>query len=159
VPARVRHAVARLTIIACALVLAACSAPMARSATEPARVLLGSGSSMGRSLAVGQRTGTFRIAGSASKLYPGATVPLVLTVTNAQPFVIEVTSLTVKVSNASAKCAGTNLKASSFTGRLRVPARRSAKTTLHLTMQPSALDGCQGAHFPLSFSGLARQAP
>lgn len=138
VPARLRHAVAMLTVIACALVLAACSVP-----PRPA---------------VGPRTGTFGIAGSASQLYPGATVPLVLTLTNPQPFVIVVTSLTVRVSNASANCAGTNLSASDFTGRLPVPARGSAKTTLHLSMQLSALNGCAGAVFPLSFTGLAREA-
>jgi len=167
VPAGHRHAAARLAVaVVGALVLTACFSSIRTPVDASARVLLtGAGDSgspvpanLADETAAGQKNGSFRIAGSAAKLYPGATVPLVLTVTNPQKFVIVVTSLTVKVSNASAKCAGTNLTVSAFAGKLSVPAHASAKATLHLSMHFGALDACEGAKFPLSFHGLARKA-
>jgi len=101
--------------------------------------------------------GTFRIAGSAARLYPGAVVPLVLTVTNPDGFVIVVTSLTVKVHGTSTACGSPYVSASSFRGALHVSAHGSSRETLTLSMHLSADNGCQGAQFTLLYSGLARK--
>jgi len=167
VPARPRHPYALCAVAVSALALAVSLPSYGSSSVELARaVLVGtgtSGSPSGASPTVeagGARpeTGTFRIAGSATKLFPGHTVPLVLTVTNPQSFAIVVTSLTVGVHNASIKCAATNLSASAFASRLSVAAHRSSKATLHLSMHLNAPNACESAKFPLSFRGLAREA-
>jgi len=167
VPTNRRHAFALLAVGAFALVVASYLSSEKAPVGVPARALLvGTGlsgsppgtSPTGGTVAARQKTGTFRIAGSAAGLYPGHTVPLVLTVTNPESFAIVVTSLTVKVSNASTKCTAGNLSATAFDGKLTVPAHRSARATLHLSMHLSARNGCEGAKFPLTFRGLAGKA-
>jgi hypothetical protein len=162
-----RHAVARLLVVPSALVLAFTLTSYRASFGEPSSALLvgvgRSGSLLppsptGATAAAGQQTITFRITGSATKLFPGATVPLVLTVTNPESVAIVVTSLTVKVGNASSTCTASNLSATAFTGKLSVPALGSAKATLHVSMHLSAPNACKGAKFPLAFSGLAGEA-
>lgn len=98
--------------------------------------------------------GSFGIAGSVKGLYPGLSTPLVLTVSNRQSFAIVVTSITTSVTSASAPCSASMLSVSSFSGRLSVPAMRSAKTSLVVKMRPSAPDACIGATFRLAYSGL-----
>jgi hypothetical protein len=131
-------------------------------------ILTGSGGSgdavkptqgQGAEMTSGQPTSTtaraFRISGSAAKLYPGLTVPLVLTVTNLRLFPLVVTSLTVSAGDASGACVAANLSVNSFSGHLLVPAGGTAKTTLQVAMNHAAPDACQGAKFPLRYSGTA----
>lgn len=101
---------------------------------------------------------SFKISGSASGLYPGKAVPLVLTVTNPLRFAITVTSLSVSVSSASRACVASDLKVPPFAGHLTVRARRSAHVTLHAAMIDGAPNACQHAHFPLRYRAVAARA-
>jgi hypothetical protein len=101
---------------------------------------------------------SFRIAGSVGGLYPGAKRSLVLTVTNLQVFPIVVTSLRTAVRNASARCIGSNLSVSAFSGHLSVRAHGSAKTSVLVSLVPSAPNSCTGAAFPLVYSVLGEKA-
>lgn len=97
----------------------------------------------------------FRISGGVTGLYPGATLPLVLTISNPQPFAIVVTSVTVGVGDASAACPSSNLSVSQFSGTLTVPAQGSTAIALSATLAHSAGNGCQGAVFPLQYAATA----
>jgi hypothetical protein len=101
------------------------------------------------------KDGSFRIAGSVGGLYPGLTKPLKLTVSNPQHFAIVVTSVTVAVGDASQGCKAGNIAVTDFSGRRRVGAKDSARVTLQITLVHEAPDACQGALFPLRYSGRA----
>jgi hypothetical protein len=102
--------------------------------------------------------GSFGISGSVAGLYPGAQLPLVLTVSNPEHFAIVVTSLLVTVGDAAPGCTAANLTVTSFSGQVQVPASGSAAVVLEVTMAHSATDACQGAVFPLHYTGLAGKA-
>jgi hypothetical protein len=102
-------------------------------------------------------SGTFRIAGSIRGLYPGDSAPLVLTVTNPNHFAIVVTSISTTVGRPRASCVASNLTVHRFSGQLEVPASRSAKVSVPVTLSHRAPNACQGALFPLTYSGLARR--
>lgn len=102
--------------------------------------------------------GSFRISGNVAGLYPGAHFPLVLTVTNPEHFAIVVTTLSVAVGNAKPGCGAANLTATSFSGHLPVPASGTAATKVKVTLAHSAPNACQGAVFPLRYTGVAIKA-
>lgn len=108
-----------------------------------------------RLMPAASKHGSFGIGGSVNGLYPGLTKPLKLTVSNPQHFAIVVTSVTVAVGNASQACGAANLSVTHFSGRRRVGAKGSARVTLEVTLAHSAPDACQGAVFPLRYSGRA----
>jgi hypothetical protein len=133
-------------------------------AAAHANVLVGSGTgsverkgvpSASRLLPAASKHGSFTIAGSVKGLYPGLTKPLKLTITNPQHFAIVVTSVKVAVGNASQGCKAANIAVTHFSGRRRVGAKGSARVTLELTLAHKAPDACQGAVFPLRYSGRA----
>lgn len=97
----------------------------------------------------------FSISGHASGLFPGHSEPLILHVTNTDPFPLVVTTLTTIVSRASASCGPSNLAAGAFRGRLSVKAHGTATKVITITMSASAPNGCRGATFPLLFRGTA----
>ena len=133
----------------------------------PGRVLLtGFGSSLNGKVvsstrgASGRATGTksrppFSIGGGVTGLYPGLTVPMVLTVSNPGQTQITVTSVTTSVGDASASCLAGDVSVSAFSGRLVVPAHGSATLAVSATMAHTAPDGCQGAVFPFTYTGQA----
>ena len=96
---------------------------------------------------------TFTISGSVSGLYPGAALPLVLTVTAPKSYSITVSSITTAVKSQTNGCTSTVLTVSSFSGSLSVPAKQSAQTTVLAQMDHTAPDACQGAKFRLIYSG------
>lgn len=98
---------------------------------------------------------SFTISGKVGGLYPGAVLPLTLTVTNKLTVPIVLTSLTTKVGAASSSCGTANLAVAPFAGKLPVPAKGKASTTVQVTMAHSAPNACQGAIFPLHYRGQA----
>ena len=110
---------------------------------------------VGTGAAAGGTQGRFAITGSVTGLYPGASLPLVLTVANPEPFTIDVTSITTTVGDASAGCKAAYLSVASFNGNLLVSAHSHATVAVNATLDHSAADACQGAVFPLTYSGLA----
>ena len=143
-----------------ALAAGACTIGMLLSAHgTTAATLHGQGRSRPTAAAVKDDPhGTFTIAGSVGGLYPGASARLVLTVSNPQPFAIDVTSITTTVGDASASCAASNLTVAAFSGNLNVPGRSSARVAVPVALGHAAPDACQGAVFPLTYSGLAQKA-
>jgi len=98
------------------------------------------------------------LSGSATGLFPGASVPLPVKVRNrgARPLVI--TRIQVLAGAPGAACAGSNLRvAIPKRSGLRLGAHASATTTLSLQMLQSAPDACQGATIPLRFKARARR--
>jgi hypothetical protein len=108
--------------------------------------------------ATSSSSGTFRIAGSIRGLYPGASARLVLTVINSHHFGIVVTSISTTVGRPKARCVASNLTVHRFSGQLKVPASRSAKVSVSVALSRRAPNACQGAAFPLTYSGLARRS-
>ncbi len=107
---------------------------------------------------------------SLGQLYPGAPAQsLPLTVTNPNPVPIFLTGLTVAATSEPSGCASAaNLVLTpapiSAAAPLRVPAHGTVSLpapgvgapTIQLRDLPVNQDACQGASFPLSFSGSAR---
>lgn len=103
-----------------------------------------------------RETGPIHITGSVAGLYPGESLPLALTVTNARTTAVTVTSVTTTVGNASALCTKKNLQISAFKhGALVVPAGGHATVTVQATMALAAGNACQGVEFSLTYHGKA----
>jgi hypothetical protein len=102
--------------------------------------------------------GAFTIAGSIGGLWPGHSAPLVLTVYNPQPFTIDVRSISTVVGTPKTGCTASNLTVAGFAGRLYVPAGGMAHLSVPVALIHAAPDACQGAVFPLTYSGFARKS-
>lgn len=100
-------------------------------------------------------TSSFSIAGKVTGLYPGKTLPLVLTVTNPQKVTITVTSITTAVSNATTSCTAANVKVSAFSGSLVVAAGKTGKVSVNVTLLHTTPNACQGKTFPFHYTGIA----
>jgi hypothetical protein len=98
----------------------------------------------------------FTISGSLTGLYPGASKPLVLTVTNPNNQAITVQSLTV-TPHATGGCTAGTLTTGPFTA-FQVPGRSSATTSITIRMSGTAGDACKGVSWPLTYSGTAVKA-
>jgi hypothetical protein len=100
---------------------------------------------------------TFSITGSMTGLYPGETAPLSLTVHNSEHFAITVTSISTDVGAPGGGCAAANLTVGQFVGALPVAATGSAHVSVPITLVHAAPDACQGAVFPLTYTGQGRK--
>jgi hypothetical protein len=97
----------------------------------------------------------FSITGNVAGLYPGKTLPLVLSVTNSQASAITVTSITTTIGNAGSVCTAKYLKVTHFGGHLHVGTKKTATVTVKVTLLHSAPNRCEDAVFPFTYSGLA----
>lgn len=116
---------------------------------------IGAGGGAASADAPSARDNGFSISGSVSGLFPGSSLPLVLTVTNPHPFPIQITSIATSVGSPSPGCASSNLAVTEFAGKLMVPANSTANVTLTATLGHTTPDACQGAVFPLHYTGTA----
>jgi hypothetical protein len=96
-------------------------------------------------------------------LYPGATRPLTLTITNTYAFPIQVGVPTAKVAAATTRAGCTGAAANlgiSSAGLKRIPIRAHKHKTvvLQVTMPVTVANACQGATFKLSFRAKATRA-
>ena len=128
----------------------ATAGPAPRGAAGPAGPAAPTGST--------NSSNVFTISGTVSGLFPGATLPLVLTVTDTKNYAITVSSISAVVSSQTTGCAGSNVTISSFTGSLAVAAKHSAHTTVSAQMSHGAPDACQGAKFKILYSGSGAAA-
>ncbi len=104
-------------------------------------------------------TGVFYIAGDVHGFYPGRARRLQLTVSNPQTFDIDVTRITVRIRNSNHPgCTSFWLRADEFNGSLLVPAQGSATLKIRMGLRRKAPDACQGATWPLTYSGTAVMA-
>jgi hypothetical protein len=98
-----------------------------------------------------------------SGLYPGATRPLSVKITNTYAFPIRVAGLKGKVAAATnrAGCTGVaaNLVIGPAGGRgVPIRAHKSKTVVLHVTMPRTVANACQGATFKLSFGARATRS-
>jgi hypothetical protein len=156
-----RSVVIALSVGATCTVLRINSAPTPRSV-----VLVGYGSSVqaapGATRAPGAAvprttTPTFTIAGKVSGLFPGKTLPLVLTLGNPNKLTITVTTVTTAVENATSTCVATNVSVTGFSGHLAIPAGKTRTVTAKVTMKTSAPNSCEGKSFPFHYTGSATE--
>jgi hypothetical protein len=95
-------------------------------------------------------------------LYPGATRPLTVKVTNSYPFAITVAPLTTRVRSTNRQgCTGaaTNLVVVPAGARsLPIRPHKSKSVLLQVSMPSTVANACQGATFSLSFSARATRA-
>lgn len=99
---------------------------------------------------------TFSIAGDVGGLFPGAVKPLSLLVSNPFPDPIRVVSLSTTVGTPDrAGCTATVLTVSGLGSPVDIPPGQSRPVGVDVTMAATAPDACQGARFPLTYSGTA----
>jgi hypothetical protein len=100
----------------------------------------------------------FRIRGHVKGMYPGRHRRLVVQISNPQGRAIVVTSITARVRRAVRGCRGSNIRMRRFSGAKLVPAWGHAKVRLRVRMLSTAPDACEGARFPMAFSGVGHAA-
>ncbi|MFI5035649.1 MAG: hypothetical protein ACHQFZ_05535 [Acidimicrobiales bacterium] len=137
------------------LVGGAVSGPLLAARAGAQRRLAGAGDSAALAPREEPHRVAFTIAGNATGLYPGATVPLTLTVANLRPAPLTVLWISTTVVATSAPCGPSLVHVAPFIGRLPVAARGTATATVSASMTPGAPDGCQGAHFHFLYHGEA----
>jgi len=93
-----------------------------------------------------------------SGLFPGKTLPLVLTLDNPNKLTITVTSVTTTVENATSTCGATYVSVTGLPGHLAVAAGKTGKVTVRVTMKTSAPNSCEGKSFPFHYKGTATEA-
>ena len=95
-------------------------------------------------------------------LYPGASRPLTVKVTNPYAFGIKIGPVTARVLSSNrpgCTASSANLTATAGGSRsLPIGAHRSRTVLLHVTMPSTVSNACQGARFALSFSARATRA-
>jgi hypothetical protein len=99
--------------------------------------------------------GGFVIAGEVDGLFPGAETTLDARLTNPHPFPIRVISTSAIVLDASPGCPASMLQIGDSQMTVVVPAGGTGTVPLHVRMSRSAPDECQGATWPLEFTGTA----
>ena len=148
-----RHAIRRVVqIAAIASLLALCALGAGGSGTAAGATGGGAPGSSGVSASA------FSIAGSVTRLFPGATRLLVLTLKNRETATITITSVSTTVSNASRGCVAGNVKVTTFAGHLRLAAGKSGKVSVRVTMAHAAPNACKAVRFPFHYSGRATVA-
>jgi hypothetical protein len=135
---------------------AAAAVVQSASAPEPRASVLGSQLVKGDDDKPGSRS--FLVSGNVTELGPGVTRPLRLRLTNPNHSDITVEAVQVSVGDSSTGCSGGSLLVANLPGPVFVPRLGEAGVTLGVTMSASASSICDGASFPLTYSGSAVKA-
>lgn len=108
-------------------------------------------------LAVGpfDRGPAFLVTGKATQLMPGVPGQLRLVLMNPHSVDVRVTSLRVRILDASRDCKMANLTISPFEGPVVLQTRSVERMSLQIELSPDAPDACQDVVFPLIFTGTA----
>jgi hypothetical protein len=97
----------------------------------------------------------FSIAGGVADLYPGASVPLVLTVKDDRSFGITVSSITTTVKKSAGGCPASEVSVTPFSGNLRLQPKQASTVQVTVAMARTAPRACQGRTFFFEYHGLA----
>ncbi len=97
----------------------------------------------------------FGLSGDVDGLYPGVETTVQATVTNPHAFAIKVTSVSVASLDASPQCPGSLLAVGDLTSTVDIPAGQTGIVPLTVRLDPLTPNACQGATWPLEFSGTA----
>ena len=150
------RAIARTIVVAAVLSGTAAVTTTASAGQRGANALAGLGSSS--SMPASAVPPAFTIRGSVGGLYPGSARQLTLALTNNKNFAIVVTSVSTQVGDASATCVAANLSVAQFVGHLTIAGGRTGNVVVSVLMSHGAPDACQGATFPMQYTGLAEKA-
>jgi hypothetical protein len=101
----------------------------------------------------------FELSGEVDGLYPGAQVTLEATVTNPHPFAIRVTDAGATVLDAGSACPASMLQVERAEPNVVIGAHSTGTVSLQVRMSRRAPDACQGATWPLRFTGVAEEVP
>ena len=136
--------------------------PATSTAAKPngtATLTGGSGDSgNGKNQGGGNDKKDFLIAGNVAGLYPGASAPLTVTVTNLNNFAIQVTSLSATVADPAGPCPAGAVQVDPMSGSLVVPGNGTATTTLVARMSNDPSNACKSTTFGLAYKGTAVKA-
>lgn len=100
----------------------------------------------------------FWIKGRADGLMLGIRGDLVLSINNPFDFAIVVHGIKVVADDASSRCGAENLTSPGLTADVRVKANTVLKVTVPIKVRSKAPTACEGASFPLSFTGAATRS-
>ncbi len=95
----------------------------------------------------------FTLTTNYTGLYPDADVSVPVTVHNPAAYDLAIHTADVRVGDANPGCPAANLEAASYSGDVVAPSHQDATITIRMHMPAAAPDACQGATFPLSFTG------
>lgn len=109
--------------------------------------------------------GVFTISGSVTQLVPGGSKPLTVTISNPNGYAIDVMTIAATVAAPNPGCPASALSVApyTYTGGTKVTAPGKGSTTMTLTAQyvdstSVNTSACNGATFPLTFTGTADKA-
>ena len=128
-----------------------------REPTTHGTTLLGSGSSL---ISVTCTTAKgFCIAGDVTGLYPGANLPLSLTITNPQPVPITIQTLSVSsITGGTSACPTSDLSATAVTGlpfTVGSGVTQTGPGSLHVHLAGATGNSCQGFAWTFNYGGTA----
>jgi hypothetical protein len=95
------------------------------------------------------------MTGEVDGLFPGVETVVQATVTNQQTFTIVVTALTVRALDSSTDCPGSLLQFGQLASTVGVSPGAATVVRIPVRLDVGAPDACQGATWPLEFSGTA----
>lgn len=107
---------------------------------------------------VGARAAAFRMTGRVAGLYPGRVKVMRIRLRNPHPFALRLRKLRVIASDPAPGCRAGTLRFGRVRRGLVLPARRTTKIRVRVSMRPSAPDACIGVRYPLRFSGSGVRA-
>jgi LPXTG-motif cell wall-anchored protein len=97
----------------------------------------------------------FRLTGEVGGLYPGIESTVPVAITNPQSFAIDIVSVDVTALDAGSGCPGSVLTFDGVGSTVAVPAGGTVTVSVEVRLDPAAPDACQGATWPLVFTGSA----
>jgi hypothetical protein len=98
---------------------------------------------------------SFRVRGSVRGLYPGLAKTIRARASNPFAFSIELRRVTVTVRRPAPGCPAETVRVHPWRGAVGISQGATRHIPLRVRMVPSAPDACQGARYPLVYSGRA----
>ncbi len=97
----------------------------------------------------------YKVTGSASGLYPGASVPMVITITSSELTPITVQTLNALVISKTPACKASYFTLGAYKTKVIVKAKSSATVTLPVTMAKTAPRACASTTLTMTFLSTA----
>ncbi len=93
----------------------------------------------------------YTLSGAASGLYPGASVPMVITISSTDTRPIKVTSIGAVFKSPAIGCEAAKFQLAALKAPVVVPAKGSAKVTLNVSLAKTAASACAGRAVSVTF--------
>ena len=145
-----KHASRAWPLLACLLALGL--AGIVHAATRPEPEPLRAAATAGLQPQVKR----MRLSGHVGGLYPGAELPLPVTVENRSGRKLVLTKVRANPRDAGPGCRSGNIRVRDRRLKAPIAARGTVRVRLRVTMKANAANACQGARFPIGFRARAR---